>query len=150
MNHASIKTILTLEEGDARKDKHKEIIGLALDTDEGVLWHFAKSARLIDEIYAKFNEPKNVENKQGMVSVWISLLAGEKFLKPYISLNKDPSNEPSEIPYVKFSPEKDGSIVALDFLEPESTEPHRYPNIYFHTTKGVVDPTIIIRRIIPE
>ena len=143
MKNVSVKTIMTLHEVDSREER----VGMVLDTkcSVGVLWNLAADMRQIDLIEAVFIDDEAHAGTQGQVTVWISLLAGESYVAPFVTVERyAPFSEPIEC--VEYTTEKENSILALTFTEPDKGDHYYYPDLYFHTTAGVIDPSIIIRR----
>ena len=142
MKNVSIKTTVTLQE---KKSGKKEKVKMILDPKEDILWCMQKDMFMVDAIDAEFKNDGPSKGKPGMVSVWISLLGGATWVAPGISLKKNsPPN--STIECIEHHTEKDETIMVLTFLDPQKKNEYYYPNIYFHTSEGVVDPSISITR----
>jgi len=145
----SVESVLTLRESRSRT-KHPKAC-MVLNTKKGTLWYQKKRSLVqVDTVDAEFRENEGEAGDLGAVSAWISLLGGSQFVFPFVSTVEDPPpGEPSHIDCVEIGTSMDNSILVLKFLEPPKDKIFYYPKLYFFTTDGVIDPTIIIRRVPP-
>jgi len=143
MKHVSFRTILTLDESKISKKKNN--VPLVLDINHDRLWSLDSKAREIDVIEAIFSNDRGESGDLGKVSVKISLLAGARFKKPYVSVVKNPQGN-NKIECVEYRVKRSRTVLVLDFLEPNENQHLHYPNIYFHTTKGIIDPVVNVTR----
>jgi len=144
----SVSSILTLKERSNRTPHPKAC--LTLNTQNQTLWYQDTYMKQIDGIDAEFGKHSKSPGELGSVSAWISLLGGQQFVPPYISTERNPDpSQPTQIDCVSVETKMEDSILVLSFLEPPIDKEFYYPEIYFFTSDGRIDPIIIVRRVPP-
>ena len=111
------------------------------------LWYPNPEMTQVNTIVAVFHDSVGGP-VQGKVKVAISLLGENTFKSPFVTLTPDATEE-SDIECVEFKRKKSKkkpTILELTFLEPPQDGHLNYPELYFHTTQGVLDPEIVIER----
>ena len=148
MKNVSVKPVhvMTLLESD---ELNKKQLGMVLGIrkkNRGQLWYLGKGMQKVDLIDAVFKDSEGADGERGKLTVWISLLAGQSYVEPYVSVVADPPSGQTAIEGIEYIAEMNESILKLTFVEPKKDEQYYHPDLYFHTTAGVIDPSISIRR----
>ena len=144
MSEVKIQTIMTLSESSQAEGSDIRV-QMALDTGTETLWTREMHPRRIDVIDVEFKD-EPMTDKIGNITLRISLLNGAKFVKPYLSESKSASDDVTKIPCVNFKPQQKNTTLEVDFEQPPKGKEFNYPEMFFHTTSGVVDPILRIKR----
>lgn len=141
MKNVSVKEVSVMQilEADEKKEKQLGMVLGVKKPNKGKLWYLGKGMKHVDIIDVVFDNNAGSDNEPGKLTVWISLLAGAYYEAPYVTAE-------SEIEYIEFSPEAADSILKLTFIEPGENEHHYYPHLTFHTSEGLIDPAVSVRR----
>ena len=100
--------------------------------------------RKIDMVEAVFSADQGEEGETGVVKLNIKLTGKNEFKTPLVTtIPTDPSSVPDHCVKVSSSGEQS---VMITFLEPAEGEFVAYPALYFHTTEGIIDPGISVKR----
>ena len=103
-----------------------------------------KKNREVDLVEAVFSADQGEQGEQGNVKLDIKLTGTNEFVVPLVTTRPtDPTSVPDHCVSVSSNCE---SGVTITFLEPAEGEFVAYPALYFHTTEGVIDPGISVRR----
>ncbi len=103
-----------------------------------------KKNREIDMVEAVFSVDQGEQSEQGNVKLDINLTGTNEFMVPLVTTRPaDPTSVPDHCVTVSSNGEQG---VTITFLEPAEGEFVAYPALYFHTTEGVVDPGISVKR----
>ena len=148
MKNVSVKPVrvMTLLEANELNEKQLGMVLGILKKNRGQLWYLGKGMQKVDLIDAVFKDSEGSNDEPGKLTVWISLLAGQSYEAPYVTVDGDQHSGQTEIEGIEFVPEKDESILKLTFHEPGKDEQYYYSDLYFHTTAGVIDPAVSVRR----
>ena len=147
MSEIKIQTTITLDESAGVSNSDIKV-PLVLDSSSATLWHVDDSTTRIDAIDVEFGV-KPIENRKGNITLWISLLAGERFVSPFLTKEKLESESSTGLACIEFKPRRKDTILELDFEQPPEGDSFDYPQVFFHTTAGIVDPIIRIKRRVP-
>ncbi len=98
----------------------------------------------IDMVEAIFSDDVGQSGEPGNIQLRVTLTNNNEFIDPPVTtVPSDPSTVPTHCVEI----ENDGeNAIIVTFLEPQEGEFVAYPALYFHTTQGVVDPGMGVRR----
>lgn len=101
--------------------------------------------RTVDLVQAVF--PANKERVMpGNVKLQINLKNCNEFIGPLVTIvPNDPTTVPTNCLDIKINPDNSAMLI-VTFLEPKPGEFVAYPALYFHTSNGVIDPGLGVKR----
>lgn len=98
----------------------------------------------VDIVEALFVGDEGEVSDPGNIVLKINLTEGNRFISPLVTTV--PSNETS-IPTHCMKIEGSGDAqITITFIEPAQGEFVAYPALYFHTSEGIIDPGVSVRR----
>lgn len=100
--------------------------------------------RKIDMVEAVFSEDQGASNEDGNIMLHVSLTGTNEFIAPLVTtIPDDSASTPTHC--IEITP-SGSTAIDIKFLEPSPGEFVAYPALYFHTTEGIIDPGLGVRR----
>lgn len=122
-------------------------IGLVLDVESQQVYSINVGPREVDEINVNFGELVGA-GETGNIQIWIHLLAGVEFISPILTTKRNQKGS-TKLESINFQTNDSNTALVLSFNKPSDNTEVDYKELFFHTTAGIIDPSIRIRPKIP-